>query len=79
MRPCAALIRRRMKQDKRYRISVGHGHAESEGRLLLAEITAGLDNVESSYLTPLGSALGVHGGPGMLVVGLQEYEPPRPR
>jgi hypothetical protein len=25
---------------------------------------------------PLGTALGVHGGPGMLVVGLQEYEPP---
>ena len=73
----AALIRRRIARNKRYRVAVGHANAESEGRKLLDAIAAGLDNVESSYLTTLGTALGVHGGPGMLVVGLQEYEPPR--
>jgi uncharacterized protein len=73
----AALIRRRIRKDKRYRVAVGHANAEGEGRKLLDAIAAGLDNVESSYLTTLGTALGVHGGPGMLVVGLQEYQPPR--
>jgi hypothetical protein len=58
---------------------VGHANAEAEGRRLLEEITAGLSNIESSYLSPLGTALGVHGGPGMLVVGLQDYVPPQPR
>ena len=28
------------------------------------------------YLTALGPAIGAHGGPGMLVVGLQEYTSP---
>ena len=35
-----------------------------------------LPNVEFAKLVPIGSALGAHGGPGMLVVGLQEYEKP---
>jgi hypothetical protein len=35
-----------------------------------------LPNVEYAKLVPIGSALGAHGGPGMLVVGLQEYEKP---
>jgi DegV family protein with EDD domain len=73
----AALVRKRISRQKRYRVAVGHANAESEGKKLLDAIAAGLDNVESSYLTTLGTALGVHGGPGMLVVGLQEYEPPR--
>jgi hypothetical protein len=39
----------------------------------------GLDQVESTYLMHLGAALGAHGGPGMLVVGVQEYLPPKKR
>jgi hypothetical protein len=27
-------------------------------------------------VVPVGSAFGAHGGPGLLVVGLQEYEGP---
>ncbi|MEP7242145.1 MAG: DegV family protein [Gammaproteobacteria bacterium] len=73
----ATYVRRRLDAGKRYRICVGHANSESEGAQLLSEITAGLANVESSYLTQLGTALGAHGGPGMLVVGIQEYVPPR--
>jgi hypothetical protein len=72
----ARFVRRRMLPGARWRVAVGHGDAEGEARLLLAELVDGADNVESSYLTPLGSALGVHGGPGMLVVGLQELATP---
>jgi fatty acid-binding protein DegV len=73
----ARLVRRRMRDDVGYRVAVGHANAEAEGRQLLEEICEGLENIHARYLMPLGTALGVHGGPGMLVVGLQEYEPPQ--
>jgi fatty acid-binding protein DegV len=73
----ARLVRRRIHDDVGYRVAVGHANAEAEGRQLLGEICDGLDNIHASYLMPLGTALGVHGGPGMLVVGLQQYEPPQ--
>jgi DegV family protein with EDD domain len=75
----ARFVRRRMDPSKRYRLLVGHANAAAEGRRLLEEITAGRPNVAGSWLLPLGAALSVHGGPGMLAVGLQEYEPPRAR
>jgi len=75
----ALLVRRRLAADKRYRIAVGHGNVPEQGARLLAEITSGLPNIVSSHVMPLGTALGVHGGPGMLVVGFQEYEPPARR
>lgn len=72
----AAYVRRRLNPEKRYRILVGHANAREEGARLLAQIAANLPNVEASPLTAVGTALGVHGGPGMLVVGVQEYVPP---
>ena len=38
---------------------------------LLATLLERLPSVQAHYLTELGSALGVHGGPGTLVVSLQ--------
>jgi DegV family protein with EDD domain len=74
----ARFLRRRMDPAKRYRVMVGHANAPEEGQRLLEELVAPGVNVERSWLLPLGSALSVHGGPGMLAVGFQEYEPPRP-
>jgi DegV family protein with EDD domain len=73
----ARLVRARLTPDRRWRVAVGHANAPQEGERLLAEIVQGLANIESSHLTCTGTALGVHGGPGMLVVGFQDYEPPR--
>lgn len=72
----AGLVRRSLRTGMRYRIAVGHANSEAEGGRLLEEICSGLDNIHARYLMPLGIALGVHGGPGMLVVGTQEYVPP---
>jgi DegV family protein with EDD domain len=71
----ARFIRRRMRDDCSYRILVGHANCEADGRWLLERL--GGANVAWGRLLPLGSALGVHGGPGMLVVALQEHDPPR--
>jgi hypothetical protein len=35
-----------------------------------------LPNTVQTTITELGSALGVHSGPGSLVVGVQEYRAP---
>jgi len=71
----ARFVRRRIHGDRKYRLLVGHADCEAEGEWLLGQLTT--DNVVYARLLPLGSALGAHGGPGMLVVGLQEYEAPR--
>jgi DegV family protein with EDD domain len=72
----ARYLGRRIAADKRYRLIVGPGDAPAEGQRLYELLTARRANIDRAWLVPLGSALGVHGGPGMLVVGLQEYAPP---
>ena len=71
----ARFVKRRMSDDRSYRILVGHANREADGHWLLERLRG--DNVGWGRVVPLGSALGAHGGPGMLVVGLQEYIPPR--
>lgn len=71
----ARFVRRRMRDDQPYRVLVGHANCEADGHWLLEQLAGA--NVVYGRVLPLGSALGVHGGPGMLVVSLQEYEPPR--
>jgi DegV family protein with EDD domain len=70
----ARWVRRRMREDITYRLIVGHANCEADGQWLLQELS--LPNVAYARLVSIGSALGAHGGPGMLVVGLQEYEAP---
>jgi len=71
----ARFVRRRMRDDCPYRLLVGHANCATDGQWLLEHLAT--DNVVYKRLLPLGSALGAHGGPGMLVVALQEYERPR--
>jgi DegV family protein with EDD domain len=71
----ARFVRRRMSDDRVYRVLVGHANCEPEGQLLLERLAA--PNVRDARLVPLGSALGAHGGPGMLVAGIQEFTGPR--
>jgi hypothetical protein len=68
----ARFVRRRIEPGKRYRVAVGHANDEREGKRLLELIATGLPNVETLYLTAVGTALGVHGGQGMLVAAIQE-------
>jgi len=71
----ARFVRRRMRADVPYRLLVGHANCEADGQWLLDELMA--DNVVYRRLLPCGTAFGVHGGPGLLVVAFQEYERPR--
>lgn len=72
----ADFLRSKLRVNERYRIAVGHGNAEQAGQELLRSICAGQQNIEAAYLTGVGPALGVHGGPGLLVVGIQKLPKP---
>ncbi|MEZ5459680.1 MAG: DegV family protein [Steroidobacteraceae bacterium] len=67
----ADFIVRRLPPAPGYRLLVGHGSAESDAAALLAALQARLGSVEAAHLTTLGTALGVHGGPGLLVVAVE--------
>jgi DegV family protein with EDD domain len=73
-RKFARFVRKRIARDKRWRLAVGHANVPLEAQRLRALIAEGLDNIDQSYILPIGTALGVHGGPGCLVVSLQESD-----
>jgi hypothetical protein len=67
----ADFIVRRLPPASQYRLLVGHGRAEAEAEALLAALRSRIANIEIAHLTALGTALGVHGGPGLLVVSVE--------
>jgi hypothetical protein len=73
----ARKVRAHLQAGTRYRLWVGHANAPAVAEELLALICAGNDTFESTRIVSLGTALGTHGGPGMLVAAFQEYRPPR--
>lgn len=58
------------------RFLVGHAEAPADATRLAETLAATLPDAECAGVTELGSAIGVHAGPGALVVGLQpRFEP----
>ena len=73
----ARFIARHCNPDAELHIALGHAVCEDDAMRLVDLLREMLPNVNRTSLTGLGSALGVHGGPGSLVVGVQEYREPR--
>ncbi len=68
----ARWVRRRIPPGRRWRLAVGHANAAGEAEKLRALIVAGRDDIETAFVLPIGTALGVHGGPGCLVVSVEQ-------
>jgi uncharacterized protein len=68
----ARFVGRRIDPARRYRLIVSHGDAPAAGQQLLDALVRAHPNIERAWLVPCGTAIGVHGGPGTLVAGLQE-------
>ena len=75
LRRFARHVARRAQRGKMYRVAIGHANCRDDADRLREELLDKLPGIEASYVTELGSALGVHAGPGALVVSLQEYRP----
>lgn len=71
----ARWVRKRIPAGKRWRLAVGHANAPLEAHKLRDLVVAGRDDIEMAFVVPIGTALGVHGGPGCLVVSVEEIAP----
>ena len=69
-------LRRRLDPARRWRIGIAHANVPDGAQLVREALVAGLTHAEVLPVIPLGTALGVHGGPGCVVVAVQELDPP---
>jgi DegV family protein with EDD domain len=68
------LLRHRLDPSRRWRIGISHGNVPDAAEAVRQELSAALPHAEILQIIPLGTALGVHGGPGCIVVAAQELE-----
>jgi DegV family protein with EDD domain len=73
----ARSIARRLKPQRRWRIIVGHCDCADDARRLCAELQRLLPNLDAIWVIEAGAGIGAHAGPGSLVLGVQDYEPPQ--
>jgi DegV family protein with EDD domain len=74
----AAYVARRTEATSRYRVAVAHGVAQDRALELARRLRESISNIDELHMTEVGAALGVHGGPGLLVVAIQEVLPFEP-
>jgi fatty acid-binding protein DegV len=66
------LLRRRLDPARRWRIGISHADAPGGAAAVREVLAAGLPQAEFLPVIALGTALGVHCGPGCVVVAAQE-------
>ena len=67
----ASYVLTKINEDVDYKFSVAHSNAEAEGHKIVEFIENNFKNVSSIDLVDMGSALGVHAGPGAFCIGVQ--------
>ena len=68
----AKFLLKKLDATKTYRILISHANCVQDADLLISLLKDKVKNLESISLTETGTAVGVHGGPGTLVAGIQE-------
>ncbi len=68
------LLRRRLDPARRWRIGISHANVPEGAAEVRDAIAEALPRAEILPVIPLGTALGVHGGPGCIVVAAQELD-----
>lgn len=71
----ARWLLKRMRRDQMYRVIISHCAYAEGARRLRDEILSQHDLINACWITSTGPAVGVHTGPGSLVVGVQEHHP----
>jgi DegV family protein with EDD domain len=72
----ARFVAKRIPGASRLRVAIGHALCEDQALALESMLRKALPQTEKTYVTDLGTAIGVHGGPGTIVVAVQHYSPP---
>jgi len=58
-------------------VAIGHAVCREDAIALEGELRRCFDNIHRTTITDIGAALGVHGGPGTLIVATQPYTRPK--
>ena len=72
-------LMRRMDKATVYRVLISHSNALDDARALRDALLDGHPRIDACWLEDASPAVGVHTGPGCLVVGLQPWQPPEDR
>ena len=65
-------ILKKLSEKFHYKLSVAHSNAENKGIELVEYIQNNFNNINDIDLVNMGSALGVHAGPGSFGIGIQK-------
>jgi DegV family protein with EDD domain len=71
-------IARRLDPTRTWRFIVGHCDCADDAERAHAALLRAVPKVDRAWIMEAGVAIGVHAGPGSLVIGVQDYEPPAP-
>lgn len=74
----ARYIARHVRDDGRLRITIGHAVCADDAEALGSMLAGRLPDAGRITITEIGTAFGVHGGPGTIVVATQPERLPRP-
>lgn len=66
-----------LDQRRCWRIIVGHCDCAEDAERLCKTIKKLVHNIDSIWIKEAGAAIGAHAGPGTLILGVQDYEPPQ--
>ncbi len=72
----AKFVARRTDAAKSYRAAVGYAQNRDQAEELVSMLENAIPDLQSCAITETGSVLGAHGGPGSLIVGIQEFVTP---
>ena len=67
------LVARRARPDGPLSVGIGHAACPEDAAALERELRKQFDGIKRLTIAELGSALGVHGGPGTLILAIQPY------
>ena len=67
-------ILKKLDKNHHYKLSIAHSNSEAKGIELVDYIQNNFDNIDDIDLVDMGSALGVHAGPGAFGVGCQKVD-----
>ncbi len=72
----ARSVARRLDPKRRWRIIVGHCDCAEDAERMRVVLEQRVKQLDAIWVMEAGAGIGAHAGPGSLVLGVQEYEPP---
>jgi hypothetical protein len=71
-------VARRLDPSRQWRLIIGHCDCAEDAERVHATLLRMVRNIDRAWIMEAGVAIGAHAGPGSLVIGVQDYEPPKP-